>query len=65
MLDLVSICDIYGCRPSELMAVEDSYTAFCLDEACALITAKMKGGEEPRFHVEYKSLKELYGSLGV
>ena len=56
---------MYNCRPSEIMAIDDSYTAYCLDEACALITAKMKSGEEPRFHVEYKSLKELYGSLGV
>lgn len=35
------------CRPSEMLGIEDAYTAFCFDEACALILTKMQDGEEP------------------
>lgn len=29
------------------MGIHDDYTAFCFDEACAFILAKMNDGEEP------------------
>lgn len=35
------------CRPSELLEVEDAYTAFCFDEAIAVICEKLRNGEEP------------------
>lgn len=35
------------CRPSEFLEIEDSYTAFCFDEACALIIQKLESGETP------------------
>ena len=35
------------CRPSELLGVSDEYTAFCFDEACALVLKKLRDGEEP------------------
>ena len=35
-----------GCRPSELLDISDPYTAFCLDEACALIANKIIEGEK-------------------
>lgn len=34
-------------RPSELLEIEDAYTAFCFDEACAFIIAQLKDGKEP------------------
>ena len=34
-------------RPSELMNIEDAYTAFCFDEACAYIVNQLKDGKEP------------------
>ena len=36
-----------NCRPSEMIGIEDAYTAFCFDEACALIITKLEKGEEP------------------
>ena len=36
-----------NCRPSEMIGIEDTYTAFCFDEACALIVTKLEKGEEP------------------
>lgn len=32
-----------------MMGIEDSYTAFCFDEACALIVSRIEKGEEPIF----------------
>ena len=34
-------------RPSELMGIDDAYTAFCFDEACAFIISQLKEGKEP------------------
>lgn len=38
-----------NCRPSEMIGIVDSYTAFCFDEACALIITKLEQGEQPVF----------------
>lgn len=35
------------CRPSDLMEIEDAYTAFCFDEACAYILSELKDGKTP------------------
>lgn len=50
----------YKVRPSELMGIEDPYTAFCLDEACALIAVKLDNGEEITFVTKYKSFSDIY-----
>jgi len=34
-------------RPSDLMGIEDAYTAFCFDEACAYIINELQDGKEP------------------
>lgn len=34
-------------RPSDLMGIDDSYTAFCFDEACSYIVSQLKDGKEP------------------
>ena len=36
------------CRPSDLIGINDSYAAFCFDEACAYIISKMNNDEEPK-----------------
>lgn len=50
----------YNARPSELMALEDPYTAFCLDEACAYILRRLKEGESPIYRKQAKSFHEIY-----
>lgn len=52
-------------RPSEVMGIEDGYTAFCFDEACAFIIKQIKEGKEPIMRVEqnnivYKRPSDLY-----
>lgn len=51
---------IYGERPSKLLDIADSYTAFCLDEACAYIINKLENDEEPKFVVNYSKPSDLY-----
>lgn len=50
-----------GCRPSDLLDIGDPYTAFCLDEACALIANKIIEGEKPIIEEEKpKEQKKSY-----
>nr|DAG82223.1 MAG TPA: hypothetical protein [Caudoviricetes sp.] len=52
---------LYKIRPSEVLFIEDPYTAFCLDEACYYIRTKMEvDKEKPSFVVQYESFKDLY-----
>lgn len=56
----------YSRRPSEMLNIEDEYTAYCFDEACAEIVLAMtdeKNPKEPKFDLprkHYKSFSELY-----
>lgn len=34
------------------MGIDDDYTAFCFDEACAYIVTQLKDGKEPILKVE-------------
>lgn len=34
-------------RPSELLDIDDAYTAFCFDEACAYILSELQDKKEP------------------
>lgn len=36
-----------GCRPSEIMDIDDPYTAFCFDEACSYIIQRINEGDDP------------------
>lgn len=42
------------------MNIKDEYTAYCLDEAIAYISQKMKAGEQPQFEYKAKSFSEYY-----
>lgn len=57
---VIGAASLWNCRPSELMCINDGYTAFCLDEACAYIKARMMDGEEPKFKKQYKSFSDIY-----
>lgn len=63
MVNLIGVATHYGCRPSLLLAVDDPYTAFCLDEACAYIATRIKNGDEPKFKRKYKSFKDMYRNI--
>lgn len=67
----------YGCLPSELLGIEDDYTAFCFNEACCCIMCKLEKGEEPKYiedreqeerertkPKEYHSFEDYYKQFG-
>jgi hypothetical protein len=56
---------LYSTRPSAFMGVEDEYTAYCLDEACAYITARLEKGETPTFEKHYTSFKDMYENMAL
>ena len=41
----------FACRPSELLDIDDKYTAYCFDEACAYIISRLKAGEKPQAQI--------------
>lgn len=53
----------YKKTPSEILGITDSYTAFCLDEACHIVACKIDNEEEPIFEVHYKSFSEMYDEI--
>lgn len=63
----------YNCLPSEIMGIEDSYTAFCFNEACLEIIVRLQNEEKP-FYIEqreqaeepkhYNNFKDFYKTYG-
>lgn len=64
----------YNCLPSEVLGIEDSYTAFCFNEACCLLSIRLENleeGEQPNYiddedvdgSMEYKSFKDFYKTI--
>lgn len=61
----------YDTRPSELLGLEDAYTAYCFDEACIFIQTKLENKEKPVFVKEekasgnnhYTRVSEFYDSI--
>lgn len=49
ILNVLGLANIYNVRPSTLLYIKDEYTAFCFDEACGYIYAKMQNKETPIF----------------
>lgn len=43
---------IYNDKPSNLLKIDDPYTAFCLDEAIAEFIINIENKKKPRFRVE-------------
>jgi hypothetical protein len=57
------LANIYKCRPSSILSIEEEYTKYCFDEACAYIIAMMEKGETPVFVKEHKSFSDLYKEI--
>lgn len=60
----------YGCLPSVILGIEDSYTAFCFNEACCEILARLQNDEKP-YYIEqaeepkrYSNFKDFYKAYG-
>ena len=40
-MNLLQMSRLYHSRPSKILGIDDEYTAYCLDEACAFIISKI------------------------
>lgn len=60
ILPLLAMVKRYNSRPSELMSIEDDYTSYCFDEACAFILGELEAGKEIQFKKKYNSFSQLY-----
>ncbi len=63
LLQLINMSNLYRCRPSDLLHIEEEYAAWCLDEACLFVKMKIDEGEEPVFKKKYTSFSNIYGDL--
>lgn len=50
----------YNKLPSEIMRIQDEYTAYCFDEACDEIMYHIGKEEKPVFKQKYKSFSDFY-----
>lgn len=62
---VIAMSKMYNCLPSDLLKIEDDYTSFCFNEACAIIMMKIDKGEKPIYKTEqeeqhYSNFKDLY-----
>ena len=64
------MANLYNCRPSTLLNLQNEYDAYCFDEACAYIQLQLKEGKEPVFEEDkkqkhFKKASDLYKNLGL
>lgn len=63
------MAETYRVRPSVLLNIDDEYTAFCFDEACAYILGRIRNKEKPHFAQaqtmgkNYSRASELYAQI--
>ena len=48
-MTLIHLATQNRARPSELLGIEDDYTAYCLDETCLFMVNQARDGREPDF----------------
>jgi hypothetical protein len=63
-MSLLTTAQQLHARPSNLLEIEDGYTAYCFDEACSLILAKIKDEKTPHFTEDVHENKALQMLLG-
>lgn len=46
---MIQLSKLYQIRPSKIAGIEDTYIAYCFDEACAYIQIRIDNKEKPVF----------------
>lgn len=57
------MAEMYKILPSQIMAIDDEYTAYCFNEACANIRQHQKNGDA-KIHKKAAGAKS-YGSFSA
>lgn len=47
---MIQLSKLYQIRPSKIAGIEDTYIAYCFDEACAYIQIRIDNEEKPAFN---------------
>lgn len=47
---MIQLSKLYQIRPSKIAGIEDTYVAYCFDEACAYIQVRIDNEEKPAFN---------------
>lgn len=47
---MIQLSKLYQIRPSKIAGIEDTYVAYCFDEACAYIQIRIDNEEKPVFN---------------
>lgn len=47
---VIATAQTFNCLPSEVMGIEDEYTAYCFNEACMNVLARIKDGQKPDYN---------------
>ena len=63
LMGVLAMAQVYQCRPSTLICINDEYTAYCFDQVCAYIRKQIEDGLTPVYKKKVKSLQELYDSI--
>ena len=57
---ILGISKQWNIRLSLMMEIEDSYTAYCFDEACHYILCQLEDKKEPTFRATHTSFRDVY-----
>ncbi|MCI9274194.1 MAG: hypothetical protein HFE39_09640 [Clostridiales bacterium] len=63
LLPLINLAKRYGVRPSEMLKLDDSYIAYCFDEAAAYIDARVMNGDQPRYEILSQGFGDFYKQI--
>ena len=51
--------------PSEILGIEDTYVAYCFNEACAYIQKSLEDGKQIIFKTRHRSFSDFYKEIGL
>lgn len=60
-MDVIAIAKAYNCRPSDIVDVDNSYTAFCFDRACLYIQQTIEE-KKPLYFPEDEGKRKQQGN---
>ncbi len=63
IMGFLAMAKAYRQKPSDLLGVDDPYTAFCFDEACFYLEARLASGQKPVYKSKAQSFSEFYNGL--
>lgn len=56
---IVSVAKANNSQVSQIMRIDDGYTAFCIDEAASFVITKLMSGEKPIVRASNRETAEL------